>query len=349
MGHFQNELYRWYAANQRDLPWRNTGDPYKIWISEVILQQTRVVQATNYYLRFVENFPTVADLASANEQEVLKLWQGLGYYSRARNLHFAAKQIVREHGGNFPAHYSSILALKGVGTYTAAAVSSIAFGLPRPTVDGNVFRVLSRYFGIETPIDSSAGKKRFEKIANDLLPEGNPGFHNQALMEFGALQCVPKSPQCDRCPLQTTCFAAQNQKVGILPVKSKKTKQKLRFFYFFLIDGGDSIFLQKRTGNDIWRNLFQLPLAEMKSELTDTEIIGLRPSFINGIDYNLKMVSTAKKHILTHQIIFARLVHIETGARDLNELGFIRVNKKDIYRFAVPKLVEHFLHEMKLL
>lgn len=347
MNDFQNEISSWFLKNKRELPWRNTSDPYKIWISEIILQQTRVAQGTAYYLRFIECFPNVKKLASAPEDEVLKLWQGLGYYSRARNLHFTAKIIVNELGGIFPNKYENILKLKGIGVYTAAAIASIAFNLPFPAVDGNIYRVLSRYFGIETPIDSTQGKKEFYALAEELLVQKDPGSFNQALMEFGALQCVPKSPQCNNCPVLQSCFARNNNSTETLPVKSKKTKQTKRYLYYYYIDEQEFTYLEKRTKKDIWRNLFQFPLFESKKLLSEREIMQIHLPFIKG-EVNVKSISTEKKHILSHQIIHARVIHLENNHPNAISDEFIRTNKKDISKFAVPKLLEQFIEDLHL-
>lgn len=348
MDSFSNKLYNWYAINKRDLPWRNTKNAYKIWISEIILQQTRVSQGTNYYLRFVENFPTVKHLADAHEDEVLKLWQGLGYYSRARNLHATAKIIVESYNSTFPENYNDILNLKGIGPYTAAAITSITYNQAYPTIDGNVYRVLSRYFGIETPIDSNSGKKQIQELAEELISTKEPGMHNQALMEFGALQCTPKSPNCRDCPLNVSCFAIQNNLVDKLPVKEKKTKQSKRYFYYYLIDDGKSIYLNKRTKNDIWRNLHELPLVEYDKEQSHEKLIQAKIPFIDDDVYNIKLISNSKKHILSHQIIHAKLIYVEVSP-DVNiSSSLIRVNKKDISKFAVPRLMEQFLEDFNL-
>ncbi len=345
MGEQIRQIYHWYSQNKRDLPWRETSDPYKIWISEIILQQTRVAQGTEYYHRFIEEFPTIVDLAKASEDDVLKLWQGLGYYTRARNLHTTAKKIAADFDGKFPSDYKTILSLKGIGNYTAAAIASIAFDLPHPAIDGNIYRVLSRYFGVSTPIDSSKGKKEFQEIAEALMPLQNTGFHNQALMEFGALQCTPKSPDCPHCPLLGTCFAAQNNKIDQLPVKSKKTKQRTRYFLYFLIEEGDFIYLEKRTDNDIWKNLYQLPVIESEEKLSDQQILTLNASFMKNRKSVLKSVSAQKKHILSHQIIFARMIHVELKSKEPLSGKLVRINKKDISKFAIPKLVQDFLNE----
>jgi len=348
MEHFRRSLYKWYNINKRDLPWRETNNPYNIWLSEIILQQTRIQQGTSYYFRFLEAFPTVHDLARASEDEVLKLWQGLGYYSRARNLHKTAQQIVEKYNGAFPSEYLAIVKLKGIGPYTAAAIASIAFALPYPTIDGNVYRVLSRYFGIDTPIDSTEGKKQFQALAEELIDSRDPGMHNQALMEFGALQCVPKSPNCSNCPLATSCFAFQNDKVSVLPVKAKKTKQRDRYFYFYLLEQGDAVYLEKRTENDIWQSLYQLPLVEHPNKLSDEELIESNVPFINGYNYNLNSISKERKHVLSHQIIHAKLVHIEISNDVKIPKPLFKVKTKDISKFAVPRLLELFFEDLKI-
>ena len=348
MNDFQNEIYGWFSTHKRDLPWRKTSSPYPIWLSEIILQQTRVVQGTSYYNRFIEKFPTLADLANASENEVLKLWQGLGYYSRARNLHLTAKIIVNEYNGEFPSEYDKIIKLKGIGPYTAAAISSIAFNLSYPVVDGNIYRVFSRYFGIATPIDSNKGKKEFLAIAEELMSQTKPGLHNQALMEFGALQCVPKSPKCEFCPVVTSCFAYNHNQIQNLPVKSKKVKQSNRYFYFYYFDSGKFTYLEKREENDIWKNLYQFPLKETNKQLSEMEILKAgNPFDINGIA-NIKAISPIKKHILSHQLLFAQLVHIEIDSNENLSKQFLRVNKKDIFKFAVPRLLEQFIEQLKI-
>ncbi|HZH71749.1 MAG TPA: A/G-specific adenine glycosylase [Mariniphaga sp.] len=333
-------IYSWYNKNKRNLPWRTTTDPYKIWLSEVILQQTRVEQGISYYYKFINSFPDVFSLANAGEEEVLKLWMGLGYYSRARNLHKSAKIIAEKHEGFFPRTYNEILSLKGVGSYTAAAIASIAFDQHYPVLDGNVYRFLSRYFGISTGIDTTAGKKEFNKIAFDIMPVGNTGFHNQALMEFGALQCVPVSPDCHNCPLCDSCYAFTFKKVKELPVKVKKTKKRERYFYYFLVEDNNHIWLEKRSGNDIWKNLFQYPLHETDKGLDEQDIINLLPSDMTGIKYNLKSVSSVEKHILTHQTIFARLIHIELLSTAHTNHNYLKVKSEELHNYAVPRLIE---------
>ncbi|SRR5690554_306867 len=270
---FGQKLISWYLQNKRELPWRNTKDPYKIWLSEVILQQTRVAQGLPYYESFVEKFPTVFDLAKADEQQVLKTWQGLGYYSRARNLHFTAQYVAENLNGEFPKTYNELIELKGVGNYTAAAIASFSYEEPVAVLDGNVYRVLSRYFGIETDISSSSAKKEFQQLANEVLDRQKPSLFNQAIMEFGALQCVPKSPNCENCTLNSSCFALQKNKVDQLPIKLKKTKVTQRYLnYLVFLDQNNNTIIQKRTQNGIWKNLYEFPLVEL-NESTDLETI----------------------------------------------------------------------------
>ena len=264
---FTNFLFKWYLQNKRDLPWRKTQNPYYIWLSEIMLQQTRVAQGTPYFLTFQTSFPTVFDLANANEEQVLKLWQGLGYYSRARNLHKTAQYVASELSGVFPDNYSDLLKLKGIGEYTAAAIASFSYNEAVPVVDGNVFRVLSRYFDIETDISAASAKKEFAALAFELMPKDNPALFNQAIMEFGALQCVPKSPDCGICVFNESCAALQKKKVDQLPVKSKKLKVRNRFFNYVIVsDEKENTIIQKRTAEGIWHNLYEFPLIETEKE-----------------------------------------------------------------------------------
>lgn len=270
---FSKSLIQWYLQNKRDLPWRKTIAPYQIWLSEIMLQQTRVAQGTPYFLKFIGAFPTVHDMAAAPEEQVLKLWQGLGYYSRARNLHATAKQVAFEMEGEFPDSYQGLLKLKGVGDYTAAAIASIAYGEPVPVVDGNVYRVLARYFGIETDISSSGAKKQFTEVAATLLPKGRASEFNQAMMEFGALQCVPKNPDCSICIFNTECAAFLTGRVNQLPVKLKKTKVTNRFFNYLIIkDAVGNTVVNKRTAKGIWHNLYEFPLIETEEEVSAKEM-----------------------------------------------------------------------------
>ncbi|HOG06068.1 MAG TPA: A/G-specific adenine glycosylase [Paludibacter sp.] len=340
-------LIQWYQTHKRDLPWRDIVDPYKIWISEIILQQTRVNQGLDYYHRFIERFPDVTSLATASEDEVLKYWQGLGYYSRARNLHKAARQIVSEHDGLFPNTYEEVIQLAGIGEYTAAAICSFAYNLPFAVVDGNVFRVLSRLFGVDTPIDSTAGKKIFKQLAQEILDKTQPGLHNQAIMEFGALQCVPVSPACNECPLADKCIAYSENQVSALPVKRQKIQTKERFFNYLFIKSGNQTWLQKRTQNDIWKNLFEFPLIEDeklldKNELTQHDYFKTLFSDIQS-DVHIQSVSPPIKHILTHQKIFAQCVLIEINAKSKKWEQFVQIQIDELGDYAVSRLMEILL------
>jgi A/G-specific adenine glycosylase len=298
-------------------------------------------------MKFIDEFPTIHHLADATEDEVLKLWQGLGYYSRARNLHHTAKLIVQNYNGKFPSDYSSILKLKGIGEYTAAAIASISFGLEHAAVDGNVYRVLSRFFGIEGPIDSNSGKKVFQKLASELIRGTDPGQHNQAVMEFGALQCVPKNPDCPGCPLHDKCFALATNRVNELPVKQNKTKQRDRYFNYLVFVSGKHTWLRKRTGNDIWKNLFEFPVIETP-EKTELSYLFSLPEFSDSGVQNetiVENISSWKIHILSHQRIHYRFILFRIPDEIKLAGDLIRVNKEDIYNFAVPKLLEAYLSE----
>ncbi len=338
---FSTHIISWYRANPRDLPWRSTTDPYKIWLSEIILQQTRVAQGLPYYYAFVESYPSVKDLALAPESEVLRLWQGLGYYSRARNLHACAKYIWHELGGNFPDTYSGLLKLKGVGSYTAAAISSFAFGEAQAVVDGNVFRVLARYFGIETDIASSKAKKEFESLANELIPQDNPGEFNQAMMDFGARQCVPKNPDCESCPLRSTCFAYRNGLVKQLPVKVNKVKVKERSLHYYVIRCGEDWVWKKRSAGDIWEGLHDFPNTE-NAAASLAGISEVKPS----------PFPKKYRHILSHQKLNASFSEIELPLEKRAELtqwceneGYLLVAEEEIEHLAKPKLIVNFLND----
>lgn len=304
---FSKVLISWYLQNRRTLPWRETTNPYAIWLSEIMLQQTRVAQGMPYYLAFMEAFPTVRHLAEAPEEQVLRLWQGLGYYSRARNLHATAKHIAYERNGTFPETYKELLLLKGVGSYTAAAIASIAYGEPVPVVDGNVYRVLSRYFGIATDISSPGANKAFAAIAAQHLPEDKASIFNQAMMEFGALQCVPKNPDCRICPLNDGCIAYNTGKVNELPVKLKKTKVTNRYFnYVVLRDAIGNVVIEKRTQKGIWHNLYQFPLLETDghTEVQDAAAL-IQDKYSTEAD-SMKLVQDVIVHKLSHQHLHIR-------------------------------------------
>jgi A/G-specific adenine glycosylase len=346
MSDWSHKLLKWYEVNKRDLPWRGTNDPYKIWLSEVILQQTRVNQGWDYYNRFTEKYPTVSKLAAASEHDILKLWQGLGYYSRARNMHHAAKEIVAKYKGQFPTDYESIRALKGVGDYTAAAVASIAYKLPYAVVDGNVLRVYSRLLGISAPIDSTEGKKKIWEAAAELLPKNNPGNYNQAIMELGALCCTPKSPNCPECPVQSTCYAYEKKQTSKLPVKQGKTKVRDRFLNYIVISKGDSVLLRNRKGNDIWKGLNDFPCIETEKSISPDKLISGKElkAMLSTVKPVIESVSTPYKHILSHQKLNAQFIKIKIG-KTLKKLppDCSWVEKKNINKYAVPRLIERYI------
>lgn len=342
---FSDELISWYLKYKRDLPWRNTSDPYQIWLSEIILQQTRVEQGMPYYLKFLEAFPDVKSFAAASEDEILRLWQGLGYYSRGRNMLKTAIKIMEDFSGNFPTSYHHLIKLTGIGEYTAAAISSFAANEAKAVVDGNVYRLLARHYGVYTPINSTIGKKTFQALADELINPDNAGEHNQAMIEFGALQCKPKNPNCEICPFLTSCYAYQHQKVAELPVKLKKLKIKERFFFFFLVELDSKILMRRRTNNDIWAGLHDLPSLEF-TEQTDFNRLSQHPDYLKLFDQNIVIhsISDEVKHILTHQIIFARFVHVDKINMDYaNEKKWIWVNIKDLDQYGQPKLIFDYL------
>ena len=299
---FSKSLIGWYLQNKRDLPWRKTVHPYPVWLSEIMLQQTRVAQGMPYFLKFIEAFPTVHDLAAAPEEQVLKLWQGLGYYSRARNLHATAKHIAYDLGGNFPDSYAGLLRLKGVGDYTAAAIASIAYGEAVPVVDGNVYRVLARYFGVDSDISAGPAKKQFTDLAATLLPAAEASSFNQAMMEFGALQCVPKSPNCTVCVFNVKCAALQTGRVGELPVKLKKTKVTNRYFNYLIVKDGDgSTVITKRTAKGIWHNLYEFPLIETGADISDAAAATLIRDY-GGLGFTPKHITLLNPQPITHKL-----------------------------------------------
>lgn len=327
---FAATLLQWFKNNGRSLPWRETKDAYAIWLSEVILQQTRIVQGMSYWERFMAQWPTVNDLAAATENEVLKAWQGLGYYSRARNLHTAARQVMEL--GGFPQTFKELKTLKGVGDYTAAAIASIAFGEPVAVVDGNVYRVLSRYYGIETPIDSTEGKKEFQALAQSLLPINEPADYNEAIMDFGATQCTPNSPHCSACPLCETCVAFREQRINELPVKSKKVKQRERHFTYLCIEYEGKIAIHQRGAGDIWQGLWEFPQEE---HLTSSEDSAWKTE--------AQLLQKGVKHILTHQILLADIYLWQPTRRPQLPSEFIWIEKQDLENYALPRLIEILL------
>ena len=344
---FSNKLVSWYQNNKRDLPWRNTVNPYHIWLSEIILQQTRVLQGTPYYLAFLKAFPTIHDLANASEDKVLKMWQGLGYYSRARNLHFTAKDIVNNFGGEFPKDHSKVLKFKGIGVYTAAAITSFAFDMPYAVLDGNVIRVLSRVFGVSTPFDTSAGKKEFQQLAQELLIEKDAAIYNQAIMEFGAMQCKPKSPDCSSCPMQDFCVAYTVNSVAELPVKSKKIKVENRFLHYLMIEQADNIFLGKRKSG-IWTGLYEFPFLEFPIKMNEKQVMQSdewsKVFFDSKCD--VKSVSSEFTHILSHQKIQAQFWQIKAADVVLREYELIP--KNSLLEFPVSRLTEKYFETIEL-
>lgn len=341
MADFHRLTIDWYRQNKRDLPWRNTKNPYKIWLSEIILQQTRVEQGLNYFLKFTTNYPTIFDLAKADEQQILNDWQGLGYYSRARNLHFTAQKIVNEYNGIFPTNYLEILKLKGIGEYTAAAIASFSFNLPHAVVDGNVYRVLSRVFDISTPIDSTEGKKEFFALANELIDKNNPAEYNQSIMEFGAMHCTPVNPKCSDCPLVSKCLAFSNHSINERPVKSKKIKTKDRYFHYAIFEQESKIFIHKRTDKDIWQHLFQFPLIETDHQKSKNEI-----NEIFNDQYNLSPIHSSEsvKHILSHQKIHAQFHYFNSFPSSILK-DWVVIQKSEIDDYPLPRLIDKYLED----
>jgi A/G-specific adenine glycosylase len=312
--YFSVKVAKWYHENKRQLPWRLTKDPYAIWLSEIILQQTRVNQGLPYFIRFVEQYPTVIALANAREQDVLRLWQGLGYYTRARNLHKCAKVVAENHLGKFPVTHTDLLKLPGIGEYTAAAIASIAFNEPVAVVDGNVFRVLSRVFGIDCAINSPEGKKKFTTLANELIPDQQPDVHNQAVMEFGALFCTPKNPQCEICVFQTTCFAYKNSLQHALPVKIKSKASRKRYFHYIVIEQGKSLYMKRRDQKDVWFGLYDFPLLEESRPVKIEKLLAKTEPLLPLLKKNGQIkVSGSYKHVLSHQTIFCKFIIVKTA------------------------------------
>lgn len=387
---FSGTLHGWYKKNQRDLPWRHTGDPYLVWISEIILQQTRVAQGLDYYLRFAETFPNLGALAAASEDQVLLLWQGLGYYSRARNMHGAAKDLVANNGGKMPENYKGLLAMKGVGTYTAAAIASICYGEELAVVDGNVARVVARIHGVEEPVNGTAGKRMIDSLAASLMAESmgsandkskgkgksqgkgldegretlsfpDPGTHNQAMMEFGALQCVPSSPDCGACPLSQGCNAFLTNRVSKLPVKTPKRKATDRWMYFYILRCEGEIILSRRDGQGIWRSLYLFPVMESSKEQSEEEICQkllheLMTQLSGGVNEGrpsgptiISEISAPIRHQLTHLNIYARFIHISLSSlpSPLPE-HFFRIPVAKLEDYPVPRLMERYMESAKI-
>lgn len=353
MSQLSTLLNVWYADYGRELPWRQTRDPYRIWLSEIILQQTRVAQGWEYYLCFTERFPTVTALAAAPQDEVLKLWQGLGYYSRARNLHQAARDVVERFGGVFPIDYADVRSLKGVGDYTAAAICSFAYDAPYAVVDGNVFRVLSRLFGIDTPIDTVAGKRDFVRLAQEQLDKKDPATYNQAIMDFGAMQCVPVQPRCEVCPLASQCDARATERVAMLPVKQGRTKVRARWFNYLHLSCDGETLLYRREGNDIWQGLYEFPLIESLQPLSFDELIQTEAfGKLLGGAKGMQLIGSYEmpKHQLSHQTIHAVYHRVALSqwspavmSPSPGSVRYIRVHSDQLDDYAVSRLTERYL------
>lgn len=328
------------------MPWKGEKDPYKIWISEIILQQTRVQQGLNYYNRFINQYPSVHDLANANENEVFKLWEGLGYYSRCKNIIASAKFITNDLYGQFPNSYNEIVKLKGIGPYTASAIASFAYNLPHAVVDGNVFRVLSRIFGIFTPTDSTVGKKMFTILAEKLLAIKRPAEYNQALMDFGAIICKPRSPLCFECPMNKICFAFNNQSIDLLPVKEKKIIRKKRWFYYLVIVCQSKIYVRKRLSGDIWENLYEFVLVENHREMSPSKFTSgkMISNILNREEYIVKNISKVYNQLLTHQQINGRFISIEVNSPTPIK-GYSLVTESALKTLPFPKFITSYLQD----
>jgi len=341
---FSGKIVEWYQEHRRDLPWRRTKDPYRIWLSEIILQQTRVAQGLPYYRAFVRKYPRINQLAAAPEREVLRLWQGLGYYSRARNLHACAKTVCANHEGKFPASYDKLRELKGIGTYTAAAIASMAFHEGVAVLDGNVFRVLARVFGLDDDIASTRGKKAFAELANRLVPQADPGTYNQAIMEFGALHCAPRNPRCDECPFRQSCYAYRSGTQNLLPVKKKARQPAKRYLVYVVVRLGGKWLMKERTGKDIWAGLYDFPVLECKSRLGSSKVIAkvIQETRLNRTVASSMTVTSEYKHVLTHQLISARFVEWDDPKKKMLNSALFR-NARFYSTIQVKKLPKSVL------
>ncbi len=344
---FDKKLLHWYLEHKRTMPWRQTKNPYNIWLSEIMLQQTRVEQGLPYYLKFIETFPTIFDLANASEEKVLKLWQGLGYYSRARNLHYTAKYVAEECKGIFPNTYKGLLQLKGVGDYTASAMASICYNEATPVVDGNVYRVLSRYYGINTPINSSQGIKEFKQLATQVMNTKTPGEYNQAIMEFGAIQCKPGTPDCSVCPLNDSCVALETQQIGALPVKLKKVKVTKKYFnYLFFIINGSKTIIQQRTGKGIWQNMYEFPLIASLQPMKETAIKAseeFKQLLTTAPHLCHKWNEEVTIHKLSHQHLYTNFYIIEMDSTPIITETHKIIDLAKVSDYPVPVLISNFI------
>jgi A/G-specific adenine glycosylase len=348
---FATLLLKWSKEkNSRQMPWKGEQDPYKIWLSEIILQQTRVEQGLNYYYKFVNTFPDINKLAKANDSTIFKLWEGLGYYTRCRNLIATARVISKERKGVFPGKYEDIKALKGIGPYTAAAISSFAFNLPHAVLDGNVFRVLARVFGIDKPIDSAEGKKYFSLLAAELLDKKHPAIYNQAIMDFGAVVCKPSSPLCTTCIFKKHCLAFQGNKINVLPVKGKKIKVRKRWFYYLDISYKNEMAILKRTGKDIWQDLYEFPLIESACELSNKKILqqAENKKLLKRNEYEMITISFIFKQKLSHQLITGQFIKVRVKRKPKLNNGWQWMTKSQIKMFAFPQFINQYLLEKQL-
>ena len=345
----KSTLARWYLDNRRNLPWRKTRDPYLIWVSEIILQQTRVDQGIPFYRTFIRKFPDLQSLAKARERTVLKTWQGMGYYARAHNMLATARMLVKQLNGKFPADIKGLMSLKGVGPYTAAAIGSIAFGIQEPVLDGNVYRFLSRYFGVEAVAGTKEGY-RFNELATDLLDKKNPGQHNQAVMEFGALQCTPVNPDCPACPVKFGCYAFKSKKVSMLPLKTSKPKTQQRYFHYFIIHWKGHVVIQRRASKDIWRGLYEFPLVESGGKIRFSKA-RLHTAGIHTPEVpEKKTLSATYKHQLTHQTLYVSFYELTLQGRPVllhTNMRLIPISK--IGSFPVPRLIAKYMEQPKML
>ncbi len=346
------QLLLWHQTLDRKLPWKSSKDPYKIWLSEVILQQTRVKQGLPYYLRFVERYPTVQQLADSDDQEVFKLWEGLGYYNRARNMLTTARVIAHEHHGRFPNTYAGLLKLKGIGPYTAAAVGSFAFGLPTAVVDGNVYRVLSRLFDLDTPIDTQKGKSVFQDLAQKLLDPKQPGAHNQAIMDLGATVCTPKSPNCQQCPFQENCLAYASNSIAQRPVKEKRKKKRDRYFQYLFLWHEEHTWIHQRTRKDIWQDLYEFPLWETDTAIEQGDQVLSAFTWLNELDRkNLTEIGRSKlfRQTLSHQIIHSTFWIWElAGTAPSIPPNYLYVARSELKAYPWPRLFNWFFEDQAL-
>lgn len=348
---FTRLLLKWnLEKNNREMPWKNESDPYKIWLSEIILQQTRVEQGLGYYLRFIQTFPTIHHLARAKDEKIFKLWEGLGYYNRCRNLITTGRYISKKKNGKFPESFAELKTLKGIGPYTAAAIASFAYNLPHAVVDGNVLRVLSRISGISQPIDSARGKKIFNDLADRILDKKQPGIYNQSIMDFGAMVCKPLSPLCKTCPCKKICYAFNHDLVNQLPVKEKKAVIKNRWFYYLILENKNDVVLRQRTRKDIWKELFEFPVIESAKEENIRTILlqAEKKEWIRMNGYSVTETSKVYKQKLTHQLIYATFTQIRLKQPLKCTAGLLRVRKNKLTKYAFPKIVNSYLNKMKI-